>query len=657
MGLELSGHFMWYLKVVFAGAWVKSMLLFGMFHRIGIPAMLTTARTMNKTMKYQNRKLVLSESVKNKELKKVARAINRLPRSVFLSSLSDILIIEFLLFIYGFLYDVPPRLNLWLVIIGVIAIVVYAGMALILAEYATARTRQKVYQTLQAQNIAYKETTKSSVRNKQFLIVGLFVTTLFITNALVFLNPSNFQVVFAISLVTVVVIITLGSVLFKMLFSAINEVGRAVSDLRMGGSGFLYPSTVDKEFFILADGVNDAAKKINDYRINLEKKVEERTKELEEALSNVAKKEQIIEQELSFASEIQKGIIQSNLNPWNGINFAATYIPRGKVSGDYYDIIRQDNHAVILIADVSGHGVPAALITMAAKNAFVNAIEKKDQPEEILSLVNDEILNWVKTQDYITSFLVSVDSDYKVTYCNAAHQPAIYYNARKENFTYLDSEGLFLGALPEASESYRQQNIQLNSGDRIYMYTDGIVESTDPDDRVFGSQRLIEVLEQFKNEPLDTVHRQIKEVMFEFTKTRVAQDDITMVSMELSPSWDIFKELFLSGLQLKRNKNYDQARKTFAEAYQLIASFPEVIYELAEVNYLLNDFKNCKDFLNFYMERYTPSVGVLHLAIKSSIKLKAYQEAGHFNSRLAMLYPHENEVNNYATIIKLKGDL
>ena len=57
------------------------------------------------------------------------------------------------------------------------------------------------------------------------------------------------------------------------------------------------------------------------------------------------------------------------------------------------------------------------------------------------------------------------------------------------------------------------------------------------------------------------------------------------------------------------------------------------------------------------MERYTPSSAVLHLAIKNSIKLKAYQDAGHYNSRLAMLYPHESEVSNYATIIRLKEDI
>ncbi len=238
--------------------------------------------------------------------------------------------------------------------------------------------------------------------------------------------------------------------------------------------------SLDKEFSAIEFGFVEMAREIREYRKNIEMKVEQRTAELQGALADLKERDDLIQKQLDIASTIQRGILPGRIDDWNELKFSIRYIAMEKIGGDFYDVYQlRGNKLGLLMADVSGHGIPAALVTTMAKISFSNACNKHDSPRRIFQEVNQNIIDHVKTQDYLTCFFLAIDEDYTITYANASHQKAILLRAGVESTELLDTNGLFIGAIEEARDTYEEKTSKMKYGDRLIMYTDGIPEAID----------------------------------------------------------------------------------------------------------------------------------------------------------------------------------
>ncbi|MCX7631896.1 MAG: serine/threonine-protein phosphatase, partial [Turneriella sp.] len=129
---------------------------------------------------------------------------------------------------------------------------------------------------------------------------------------------------------------------------------------------------------------------------------------LAEANSTLLKREAEIDQELIFASHIQLGIFpESRTHIWP-YAFQTTILPLGRITGDYCDIIPRNNAIFAIVGDASGHGVPAAMLTMAAKNVFNNVLQENTSTAQAMAMANQELLKMIKTQDFLTAFLLKL---------------------------------------------------------------------------------------------------------------------------------------------------------------------------------------------------------------------------------------------------------
>ena len=239
----------------------------------------------------------------------------------------------------------------------------------------------------------------------------------------------------------------------------------------------------------------ETAREIDEYRRDIEGKVAKRTEELQDALSSLRSRDEQIQKQLDMASVIQRSILPGKIDDWNELKFAVRYMAMEKIGGDFYDVhLLKDDKIGIMIADVSGHGIPAALVTTMAKMSFGNAGTKYDSPKKIFQEMNQNILDHVKTQDYMTCFMLAIDDEYNVVYSNASHQKAILLRADDGTIELLDTNGLFIGAIEEARDSYEEKKTKLEYGDRIILYTDGIPEAINEEREEYSNQRLEDVI-------------------------------------------------------------------------------------------------------------------------------------------------------------------
>ncbi|MBN1760221.1 MAG: SpoIIE family protein phosphatase [Chitinispirillaceae bacterium] len=252
-----------------------------------------------------------------------------------------------------------------------------------------------------------------------------------------------------------------------------------------------------------------------------------------------------IGEELETAQRIQEGLLPKELPELVNLESAAMYIPAGKVGGDLYDIIRTPRQKIaILIYDVSGHGIPAALIGAMAKMLFAHYIEKTDSPAEVFHHVNQQLCRFIKTEQYLTAFLGILDPVNNVlTYSRAGHVPPLVFHAGDGTVSRLDSKGFFIGhgALLSIAE-YGNDVIRLEPDDKLLFYTDGLTEGYNDNGTLYGGERLRKV---FTGCGTDEVHAVIDRVVADQTAFRNGtplRDDFTLLCIQIGDSKQLLAE-------------------------------------------------------------------------------------------------------------------
>lgn len=202
---------------------------------------------------------------------------------------------------------------------------------------------------------------------------------------------------------------------------------------------------------------------------------------------------QTIQKELETARQIQMSILPAEIPKLEGLDIAARYIPMTSVAGDFYDFILVDEkHLGILIADVSGHGMPAALIASMLKIALAAQVPHAADPAQVLSGLNQALCGKFQ-HHFVTAAYLFVDmAKGMLTYAGAGHPPMLLWGGSFTEVRDVVENGLFLGKFPWAT--YSSLELPLSAGDWCLLYTDGIPETANHSEIEFGTERFREFL-------------------------------------------------------------------------------------------------------------------------------------------------------------------
>jgi phosphoserine phosphatase RsbU/P len=206
---------------------------------------------------------------------------------------------------------------------------------------------------------------------------------------------------------------------------------------------------------------------------------------LREAREQLARQLLVINNELEMAREIQLSILPHEIPKIKGLEIVARYIPMSSVAGDFYDfIIMDEKHVGVLIADVSGHGLPAALIASMLKVALAAQSSHASDPVRVLAGLNQALCGKFK-HHFVTAAYVFVDMEKKsMSYAGAGHPPLLLWRASTGKASEVLQNGLLLGLFPEAI--FSSVDVPVDPGDKLLLYTDGILETESPSEQEFG---------------------------------------------------------------------------------------------------------------------------------------------------------------------------
>lgn len=243
-----------------------------------------------------------------------------------------------------------------------------------------------------------------------------------------------------------------------------------------------------------------------------------------------------IEEELVRAREIQESLLPKTCPSGKGFIVSALSQPSRQVGGDYHDFVTMwDGMLGIAIGDVSGKGMPAALL-MAVLQASFNAQAQNRLPvKETVSRVNAHISKITDREKFVTFFYGELNlHNGKFTYSNAGHNSPILIRADGQ-VRELTKGGLVLGVMDDVP--YEEETVLLQAGDTLFLYTDGITEAQNEVDEEFGEERLTQLLQDKRHLSPEKILNVVLSQVNSFTAGRVQQDDSTMVVLQLAPSF------------------------------------------------------------------------------------------------------------------------
>ena len=215
---------------------------------------------------------------------------------------------------------------------------------------------------------------------------------------------------------------------------------------------------------------------------------------LREAHAQIARQLVEINTELEMARQIQLSILPSSTPKITGMDIVARYIPMTSVAGDFYDfIVVDERHVGILIADVSGHGLPAALIASMLQVALTAQARHVSEPAKVLAGLNQALCGKFQ-HNFVTAAYVYVDLEKNImNYGGAGHPPLLLWRKSTGSASELLENGLVMGQFEEAT--YDSLQISIEPGDRFFLYTDGILETANPAQEEFGTDRFMKFME------------------------------------------------------------------------------------------------------------------------------------------------------------------
>ncbi len=244
------------------------------------------------------------------------------------------------------------------------------------------------------------------------------------------------------------------------------------------------------------------------------------------------KERTLLENDLELSQKVQRALLPQSVPEIRGLEVAAFSQPARIVGGDYFDFVRmKDGSHAIVIADVMGKGMPASML-MASLQASLHIIAPESvEPADVVARLNHLFCHNIRLTKFVTLFLARYDESTRIlTYCNAGHNPPLVHRANGSIEAMLPT-GAAIGLVEQAR--FSQGTITFRPGDRILLYTDGVVESMNREEDLFGQERLEKLLRENSGVSAHKMIGSLKEQLQKFSGVSTPMDDTTIIAVSV----------------------------------------------------------------------------------------------------------------------------
>jgi sigma-B regulation protein RsbU (phosphoserine phosphatase) len=237
-----------------------------------------------------------------------------------------------------------------------------------------------------------------------------------------------------------------------------------------------------------------------------------------------------LENDLELSQKVQQALLPHTIPSIRGLDIAAFSQPARIVGGDYFDFLHfEDGAHAIAIADVMGKGMPASMLMSNLQASLRIITPEKHSPDKVISRLNNIFCRNIRLTKFVSIFLARFDEATRVlTYCNAGHNPPLVRHT-DGSLEWLQPAGAAIGLIEQSI--FLEQSIRLEQGAQILLYTDGVVESFNNQEEMFGEERLAKFFAASSGTPALQLITNLKETLHNFAQTDNVRDDTTIIAI------------------------------------------------------------------------------------------------------------------------------
>lgn len=330
------------------------------------------------------------------------------------------------------------------------------------------------------------------------------------------------SIVMCVTVPTLIAATVLYSVTKRFIVNPIGIIRKAAKEMVDNLEGNPEPITVKT-----GDEIEELSVSFNTMNIELRDYIKR--------FASVTAEKERIGTELELARRIQADMLPNSFPAFpdrNDFDIYAEMLPAKEVGGDFYDFFMpDDDHLAMVIADVSGKGIPAALFMMMSKILVHDQTMRETSPKEVLTAVNEQICSNNKEEMFVTLWLGILDLRTGIlTAASAGHEKPVLMQPGGAFEVIYDKHGIPLGALEDAR--YKEYELILKPGAKLFVYTDGVPEATDSYDELFGLERLTKALNSVKDRTVKEITETVREKTDKFVGDASQFDDLTMLCLQ-----------------------------------------------------------------------------------------------------------------------------
>ncbi|MDD4053163.1 MAG: SpoIIE family protein phosphatase, partial [candidate division Zixibacteria bacterium] len=305
----------------------------------------------------------------------------------------------------------------------------------------------------------------------------------------------------------------------------VRPIGRIVNRVRKFSQGDLdsqLPLEGAEEFYEISKALNELIMRIRRDRKNIVER-------------------EILHKEMQLAEEIQKALIPRQLPTIHGFDIGTIYKAARMVGGDLFDFVKIDDETFgVVVADVSGKGVPGSLVMTMVRTALKLEAKGNRSARDILVRLNDYVVDDIKRGMFVTILLAVIDiRTRKVNFASAGHNPIIHYVSRDHEALFLNAKGMPVGIKTDRAEfaaGLEEAVINLAPEDFLVIYTDGVTEGRGDQQRAYGTDRVIDIVRENQDRTAGEIASAIEDDIVRFIGKHDQHDDITMVILKNCPT-------------------------------------------------------------------------------------------------------------------------
>lgn len=231
--------------------------------------------------------------------------------------------------------------------------------------------------------------------------------------------------------------------------------------------------------------------------------------------------------DLQIARRVQEALVPAGTFRSSNVEIRSAYIPSEMLSGDFYDYFVQNGSTYLFMADVSGHGLPAAILVSLLKSYIHTEADADRSLAEFMARLNDFLFSVSLPSQFATAQLFRIDGGHTLVYSNAAHPAFLLFNREKRLTEMIEQPSNLLGAIPHLD--FEEHSVAVSPGDTLFIYTDGLTDRRNSSGEFYSIDRIAALLEQSRDADVNTLYDAIHHDVTSFSATDEYKDDIAFV--------------------------------------------------------------------------------------------------------------------------------